>query len=755
MNHRSAPAPTPPPLRSRLRRPGRLRAALLAMTTAAALACAFLAAPTPATATDGPVSVDLSRPGATATHVGSGFLYGLTQDGSGPSDSLLQPLQPALFRGGGARIDGGGWIGDGYSAGSGYRVRIDSALSQARRVTAAPYGATYHLLVSDLYGADTTQPSNTVYPCDNGNCANWTAFIDQVVSDVQASGVKVSYDIWNEPDGTGFWQRGVNSAQYYQMWDTAVREIRRLVPSAQIVGPSYSGYNHSWLDGFLGQTKADGTLPSVLNWHFGTDPAADAADANSLLAAHGIPAIPLTINEYLFSNQQNAGYSAWFLDRLAVSGVSAAAHAIWTDCCGAGTLDSLLTGSGGSQQPSGQWWVYQAYGQMTGSQVATTDSGATAVSATEDQSRGRATALLGNNAGQTGTTTVAFNGLSSTPWLLSGGTVHVTVQRIPDQSQLVTPITVTDTVLTPSNGSVSVPVNVVSGTDAYTVTLSPNGVPAPVPPVPTTTVDADSTGAGIDQFSYGSGWGVANGVSDMYAGTANWTNTAGSTAHFQFQGSQVALHAVRDVDQGTMTVSVDGSAPVTVDDYAATRNASGTVWTSPVLAAGTHTLTVTSTGNHNPGSSGSTIALDSADVLQAPSTSTTATVDGNATGTGNDQFAYSSGWGLANGVTDMYDGTANWSQTTGATASFAFTGTRIALHAVRDVDQEMIAVSVDGGAETVVDDYAATRNASGTVWTSPVLTNGAHTLHIRVTGNHNAASGGYNVAIDSVDVTTG
>ena len=57
------------------------------------------------------------------------------------------------------------------------------------------------------------------------------------------------------------------------------------------------------------------------------DPAADAADANSLMAAHSIPAIPLTINEYLFSQQQNSAYSAWFLDRLAVSGVSAAAHA--------------------------------------------------------------------------------------------------------------------------------------------------------------------------------------------------------------------------------------------------------------------------------------------------------------------------------------------------------------------------------------------------------------------------------------------
>ena len=742
---------------NRFSAPGRLRSALLAVLAAAAMAGTFLVSPAHAGAADTTVAIDLSQPGAAPTHAGAGFLYGLTQDGSGPADSLLQPLQPTLFRGGGARIAGGGWIGDGYAAGTGYRDRISGALSQAKRVTAAPYGASYHLLVSDLYGADTTQPANTVYPCDNGNCANWTAFIDQVVGDVQASGAKVSYDIWNEPDGTGFWQRGVNSEQYYQMWDTAVREIRRLVPSASIVGPSYSGYNHSWLDSWLGRTKADGTLPTVLNWHFGTDPAADAADANGLVAAHGIAALPLTINEYLFSQQQNSAYSAWFLDRLAVSGVSAAAHAIWTDCCGAGTLDSLLTGSGSSQQPSGQWWVYQAYANLTGRQVAGSNSGAMAVYATEDQSRGRATALLGNNSGQTGTTTVTVNGLSATPWLLSGGTVHVTVQRIPDQSQLVTPITVTDAALTPSNGSVSIPVNVVSGTDAYTVTLSPNGVAPTPPPVATTSVDANSTGAGIDQFSYSSGWGVATGIGDMYAGTANWTHTAGATAQFQFQGSQVALHAVRDTDQGTMTVSVDGSAPVTLDDYAATRNASGIVWTSPVLASGAHTLLVTATGNHNPSSSGTTLALDSADVLQTSSTPppTTVTVDANTLGTGAGQFSYSSGWGLATGVGDMYAGTANWSQTAGSTATFTFVGDKVALHAVRDVDQEMIAVSLDGGAETVVDDYSPTRNASGVVWASPVLASGTHTLHIRVTGNHNPSSSGFNAALDSADVTTG
>ena len=78
---------------------------------------------------------------------------------------------------------------------------------------------------------------------------------------------------------------------------------------------------------------------------------------------------------------------------------------------------------------------------------------------------------------------------------------------------------------------------------------------------------------------------------------------------------EAALHAVQDVDQGQMTVSVDGGAPTTVDDYSATRNANAIVWSSGSLATGTHTVTITVLGQKNAASSGTTIALDSMDVI--------------------------------------------------------------------------------------------------------------------------------------------
>jgi hypothetical protein len=308
------------------------------------------------------------------------------------------------------------------------------------------------------------------------------------------------------------------------------------------------------------------------------------------------------------------------------------------------------------------------------------------------------------------------------------------VQRISTSG----PVTVSNSQVPVAGGTISVPVNRVDGTDAYSLVLTPQQQTPPGSGQPTS-VDASA-------FTFTGTWGQANGVSDMFDGTANWSATAGSTAVLHFNGTSVALHAVKDVDQGILAVQVDGAAETQVDDYAATRNASGTVWTSGTLPAGDHTMTVRVTGNRNPASAGTVVALDYAVVTPAGSAQT-ASIDGPA-------FTYAGTWGQANGVSDMFGGTANWSSTTGSTAVLQFTGTSVALHAVKDVDQGILAVHVDGSAETQVDDYAATRNASGTVWTSGTLPAGNHTMTVRVTGNRNPASAGNVVAVDYAVVTS-
>jgi Carbohydrate binding module (family 6)/F5/8 type C domain len=636
------------------RRRVRAKRMLITLSAAAALATAIVAPAAPALASSQTVIVNFASTTGTAHGVGSGFLYGLSQDGTGPDDGLLASLAPTSGRGGGARLSGGGWIGDGYTDGPGFTARIDSALDQAKRLNQLPTHAPYDLLVSDLYGADTTQPSNTVYPCANGNCSNWISFIDDVVADVQAAGVNVNYDIWNEPDNGSFWAPGYAGTQYFQMWNAAVNEIRRLVPSASIVGPSVSNFNNNYITEFLTGAKAAGTVPTYLNWHFSGTPIADAATVNGDLAADGISGVKLSTNEYLNTSGENAGFEAWYLAQLATSGISYADHAIWADCCNVGSLDqTLVQNSSGAYVPTGQWWVYKDYADVTGSLASVSDGSSTDAVAAEDGSRKIATVLLGDDAGNTGAVTLNLNGLSAIPWAFSGTGANVVVQRIPDQNPLAAPIVVGSQTLAPGTASLSLPINWVAANDAYFVTITPATTGS-------VTVDGAVTTPSPNYFQYGSNWGETTGVSDMYDGTANWSGTAGSTAVLHFTGNQVALHAVKDVDQGMMDVSVDGSAPVTIDDYSSTRNASGIVWTSPVLGPGPHVVTVTVDSAKNPASSGNTIAIDSADVLstatggEGPYGGTAAAVPGTVQAANYD----TGGQGVAYNVTSV-NGTGN------------------------------------------------------------------------------------------------
>jgi hypothetical protein len=90
-----------------------------------------------------------------------------------------------------------------------------------------------------------------------------------VVGAIQASGVTVSYDIWNEPDQSAYWSGGVDT-QYFEMWNAAVDEIRTLAPDAGIIGPSLSAdpsQDSSEWTTWLSTLKADGTLPTEISDH--------------------------------------------------------------------------------------------------------------------------------------------------------------------------------------------------------------------------------------------------------------------------------------------------------------------------------------------------------------------------------------------------------------------------------------------------------------------------------------------------------
>ena len=519
------------------------------------------------------LSVNLAATTGPATGVGEGFLYGVSQDGTQPPDQYLEPLGITAFRGGGHVS--GGWIGDGYTDGSGTQADVSTVIAQARRLTQAPYHAQYQVILSDIFGADGGQPSNTTYPCTNGNCSNWVTFIGDVVGALQATGLPFAYDIWNEPDISVFWPGGAQTTQYYEMWQSAYREIRGIAPNATIVGPDFAytpQQNQGEWQGFLSNAKSTGTVPNEITNHEegdGDDPVADSHSIESDIAAAGIsPAPLLSANEYQPSDRQTAGVTAWYLARFAQSSYANAMRGNWV-CCLTPNLTGVLTDVNGTYEPNGNWWAMRAYADMTGSLVSATGAGTTAISAAEDSSAKRSVAIIGDENGYTGAASVTYSGLASVPWLASNGSVNVTVDRIPDQYPLSSPQVVYDQNVSVSSGSITVPFTFQASHDAFAIYLTP----------------ATSSGGGFPGGYHR--LVVANDslCLDVYGNTTasgaaidQWTCNAQSNQQFQFVPGSSAygqLQAQNSGDDITVTGSATASGtPDIVQEPASTSSSS-------------------------------------------------------------------------------------------------------------------------------------------------------------------------------------
>lgn len=116
---------------------------------------------------------------------------------------------------------------------------------------------------------------------------------------------------------------------------------------------------------------------------------------------------------------------------------------------------------------------------------------------------------------------------------------------------------------------------------------------------------------------------------------------------------------------------------------------------------------------------------------------------------------YSNGWNAYStcGV-QCFWGDDHGSAQAGATATFTFKGTQIALLSVHDVGNGIAAFSIDDGPETTTDLYMGIRQGEQLTYMSPHLAFGDHKLRVRVTGNKRAESTGVAVSIDRAEVFT-
>jgi hypothetical protein len=349
----------------------------------------------------------------------SGFLHNLST--TQPPDEVIEPLQPNLWRVGTYRN---------------WRTIYD-------RLTG--FGARLELVLSDTWGY------GMPYPYDN--FANWKAHVRGQAE--LAQGLKVLWDVWNEPNSSVFWHG--TPKQFFETYRHAYRELRKdLGPDAWIGGPSLNRYDRAYIADFLDYCLAHRCEVNFLSWHELQSsgdriyPIADnLADAysswvnNPRYAALNFQEIH--VNEVIGPADQYRPGEIWgTFYYLEEGGADGACKACWPgqdgySNCANFTLDGLLTHDTGN--PRAGWWSYKLYADGVGTRVlsGTTDRRVVSIASAGSAADDRAQVLLGyfksTNPPPNQVLEVELQNLRALPFLATADSIVVDLSLIPNSGE--------------------------------------------------------------------------------------------------------------------------------------------------------------------------------------------------------------------------------------------------------------------------------------------------------------------------------
>jgi hypothetical protein len=418
--------------------------------TALALALLTASAGAPALAAGDTLVVNAGSVLRPVTHVAAGGLYSLAT-ATTPTAAELPPLHlnqlvqppPGV-----------------QQLGNGATVPTGDALKVAPLAIGA--GAQEYLRMPDIY-------PNFPY-----KWISWSDWLSKVTTMVQARLAATGttnidgWELWNEPDGT--WDTAA-AGPFNAGWVRTYQAVRALDSVTPIVGPSISSYNHAFMASFLAYAKANNALPNVITWHQLTTGSAstvagNVADFEALEASLGISPIPISIDEYASPTEVDVPSAALhYIAAFERSGVHDAERAYWFE---SGTINGLLF----NNKPTGTYWMYKWYGDMTGNMVPVTPAGSQDGIASYDSTRKIVNVVFG---GDSGNNSVRITGLGS-----FGSTVKAVLSFTPSSGRLANvtaPTTVSTTTLAVTGGSVTVPVASQSAQGAYQIVVTPAAGP--------------------------------------------------------------------------------------------------------------------------------------------------------------------------------------------------------------------------------------------------------------------------------------
>ncbi|KAH7171002.1 glycoside hydrolase superfamily, partial [Dactylonectria macrodidyma] len=389
----------------------------------------------------GTAVVHLDKSSGSPQQLASGILYGIPDQQGQIPDKYYTGMGFKYSRAGGAQLPGQGWIG----SLDGYKTRFQSALSNYQ--TTRKYGGTFILLPHDIWGADGTQASNVVYPGDDGDWSFYDKYLTQLISDMKKNNMidGVVIDIWNEPDGTGFWNRP--QSQYLELWGRTYYKFKKALPRCATSGPSLAGApdkSNTWWTNWAAFIAKNGSIPTQYSWHMeggGGDMQSSVSTYKDILQSNGLATDHvININEYGVPSEQGPSGSAWWiaqLERVNAYGLRGnwlsgeALHDFMANLLGKRHADdSAYDYKAGGYWPTGAWQVYKYYTKsMAGTRLQTEPTADLLgeVYATFDSKKVR---LLVGSRGVTGTFNIQLQKLSALG-LPSNGTLQIQTYGFP------------------------------------------------------------------------------------------------------------------------------------------------------------------------------------------------------------------------------------------------------------------------------------------------------------------------------------
>ena len=285
-------------------------------------------------------------------------------------------------------------------------------------------------------------------------------------------------------------------------------------------------------------------------------------------------------------------------------------------------------------------------------------------------------------------------------------------------------------------------------------------------PAGTTVIDSTSA-----QVKYSGTWRTTGSPSDH--GASVQFASATSSASLTFTGSTVAYIARLTSSSGTSTIAIDGKTVATVNGYSATTQYQQSLFSTSNLSSGTHTITVSRTGQKDARSTGTSSIIDAFVTLTpasatiptpapapapAASTATVATTAAVDAPTGSTTFdsesasvKYAGTWRTSGSANDS-GGSVRFSTET-SNASFTFQGTSVAFITRLTSSSGTSNVSIDGKVVATVNGYSATTAYKQKAFSTTSLSAGTHTITVTRTGQKDARSTGTSSIVDAFIVS--